>query len=52
MDIDGRKVELQIWDTAGQVNFRSITIAYSRGAHGILVVFDLPRSDTFNQVEM
>lgn len=52
LDIDGNRVKLQIWDTAGQEKFRSITKAYYRGAHGILVVFDISRRDTFNQTRM
>jgi small GTP-binding protein len=50
--IEGTPVKLQIWDTAGQEKFRSITRAYYRGAHGILVVFDISRRDTFNQTKM
>ncbi|KAH0788366.1 ras-related protein RABE1c-like [Histomonas meleagridis] len=50
--VDDKDVKLQIWDTAGQEKFRSITKAYYRGAHGILVVFDLSRRDTFNQTRM
>ena len=52
IDIDGNHVKRQIWDTAGQEKFRSITKAYYRGAHGILVVFDISRRDTFNQTRM
>jgi small GTP-binding protein len=52
IDIEGVRVKLQIWDTAGQEKFRSITKAYYRGAHGILVVFDVSRRDTFNQTRM
>jgi small GTP-binding protein len=52
IEIDNRKVKLQILDTAGAEKFRSITKAYYRGAHGILAVFDLSRRDTFNQVKM
>jgi small GTP-binding protein len=52
IEIDGVRVKLQIWDTAGQEKFRSITKAYYRGAHGILVVFDVSRRDTFNQTKM
>jgi small GTP-binding protein len=50
--IDGNPVKLQIWNTAGQEKFRSITKAYYRGAHGILVVFDVSRRDTFNQTKV
>jgi small GTP-binding protein len=52
LTIDGKSVKLQIWDTAGQEKFRSITKAYYRGAHGILVVFDISRRDTFNQTKV
>ena len=52
IDIDGQRVKLQIWDTAGQEKFRAITKAYYRGAHGILVVFDISRRETFNQTKM
>jgi small GTP-binding protein len=50
--VDNTPVKLQIWDTAGQEKFRSITKAYYRGAHGILVVFDISRRDTFNQTKV
>ena len=52
LEINGKNVKLQIWDTAGQEKFRSITKAYYRGAHGILVVFDISRRETFNQTRM
>jgi small GTP-binding protein len=52
IEIEKVKVKLQIWDTAGQEKFRSITKAYYRGAHGILVVFDVSRRDTFDQTRM
>ncbi|XP_042300680.1 ras-related protein Rab-8A-like, partial [Sceloporus undulatus] len=32
IDLDGKKIKLQIWDTAGQERFRTITTAYYRGA--------------------
>jgi Ras-related protein Rab-2A len=41
---------LQIWDTAGQESFRSITRSYYRGAAGTLLVFDVTRRDTFNNL--
>ncbi|KAM0688495.1 hypothetical protein COBT_000245 [Conglomerata obtusa] len=48
--INNELVKLQIWDTAGQERFRTITNSYYRGAHGIVVVFDLTDVDTFNSV--
>lgn len=48
VDIDGKRAKLQIYDTSGQEKFRAITKAYYRGAHGVLVVFDVSRRDTFN----
>jgi small GTP-binding protein len=50
--VRGTSVRLQIWETAGQEKFRSITKADYRGAHGILVVFDISRADTFNQTKV
>jgi small GTP-binding protein len=49
VEINDTKVKLQIWDTAGQEKFRTITKAYYRGAHGIMLVFDVTNVDTFTQ---
>jgi len=49
--IDGQPVRMQIWDTAGQERFRTITTSYFRGAHGILLAFDLTERRTFLSVE-
>eukprot|EP01117_Protostelium_nocturnum_P018097 TRINITY_DN74_c0_g1_i1.p1 TRINITY_DN74_c0_g1~~TRINITY_DN74_c0_g1_i1.p1 ORF type:complete len:211 (+),score=76.42 TRINITY_DN74_c0_g1_i1:236-868(+) len=51
LTIDGKTVKLQIWDTAGQERFRTITSSYYRGAHGIIVVYDVTDKVSFNNVK-
>eukprot|EP01138_Halocafeteria_seosinensis_P006565 gb/GECG01006711.1/.p1 GENE.gb/GECG01006711.1/~~gb/GECG01006711.1/.p1 ORF type:complete len:212 (+),score=22.95 gb/GECG01006711.1/:1-636(+) len=48
--VDDKEVKLQIWDTAGQESFRSITRSYYRGAAGALLVYDISRRETFNNL--
>merc|ERR1712214_167019 len=50
INIEGKQIKLQIWDTAGQESFRSITRSYYRGAAGALLVYDITRRDTFNHL--
>jgi Ras-related protein Rab-2A len=50
IQIEDKTVKLQIWDTAGQESFRSITRSYYRGATGALLVYDISRRDTFNHL--
>ena len=40
-------VKLQIWDTAGQESFRSITRIFYRGANVVFLTYDITREDTF-----
>ncbi|TBU29338.1 GTP-binding protein ypt1 [Dichomitus squalens] len=51
IELEGRTVKLQIWDTAGQERFRTIAAAYYRGAHGIIMVYDVTDGETFSNVK-
>ncbi|KAM7256739.1 hypothetical protein ACFE04_012480 [Oxalis oulophora] len=50
-DIEGKTVKAQIWDTAGQERYRAITSAYYRGAVGALLVYDITKRQTFENVQ-
>jgi len=50
VELDGKTCKLQIWDTAGQERFRTITSSYYRGAHGIIIVYDVTDVESFNNV--
>jgi Ras-related protein Rab-1A len=51
IEINGKSIKLQIWDTAGQERFRTITSSYYRGAHGIIVVYDVTDQASFSNVK-
>ncbi|KAL1834134.1 hypothetical protein DCAR_0104301 [Daucus carota subsp. sativus] len=51
IQVDDKVVKAQIWDTAGQERYRAITSAYYRGAVGALLVYDVTRHITFENVE-
>jgi len=50
VEIDGKRIKLQIWDTAGQERFRTITTSYFRGAQGILLVYDVTDRRSFESI--
>ena len=47
----GKNIKMQIWDTAGQERFRTITSAYYKGAHGLLLCFNIADRETFNSID-
>lgn len=49
--VDGKRIKAQIWDTAGQERYRAITSAYYRGAVGALLVYDIAKHLTYENVE-
>ena len=50
IDINNKKIKIQIWDTAGQEAFQAITRSYYKGAIGALLVYDITRKDTFSHI--
>ena len=50
LEVNGKKVKLQIWDTAGQERFKNITASYYRGGNGVLVVYDITDRDSFENL--
>ena len=50
VSIEGKTIKAQIWDTAGQERYRAITSAYYRGAVGALLVYDITKEASFENV--
>ncbi|KAL4708843.1 hypothetical protein ACJJTC_019359 [Scirpophaga incertulas] len=51
IEVDGKTIKAQIWDTAGQERYRAITSAYYRGAVGALLVYDIAKHLSYENVE-
>ena len=49
--MEGKTLKAQIWDTAGQERYRAITSAYYRGAVGALLVYDITKGESFNNLD-
>eukprot|EP00118_Oscarella_pearsei_P004536 m.19599 g.19599 ORF g.19599 m.19599 type:complete len:222 (+) comp27867_c0_seq1:47-712(+) len=49
--VDGVRVRLKVWDTAGQEKFRTITRMHFRGAQGIVLVYDITKRDSFENLQ-
>ncbi|KAI0242702.1 Ras-related protein Rab-43 [Lamellibrachia satsuma] len=50
LNLDGKRIKLQIWDTAGQERFRTITQSYYRSANGVIITYDITKKESFNNV--
>ncbi|XP_029436324.1 ras-related protein Rab-13 isoform X1 [Rhinatrema bivittatum] len=51
VEIEGKKIKLQVWDTAGQERFKTITTAYYRGAMGIILVYDITDEKSYENIQ-
>eukprot|EP01100_Stratorugosa_tubuloviscum_P002315 TRINITY_DN153_c0_g1_i4.p1 TRINITY_DN153_c0_g1~~TRINITY_DN153_c0_g1_i4.p1 ORF type:complete len:205 (-),score=19.91 TRINITY_DN153_c0_g1_i4:98-712(-) len=51
VSINNKQIMLYIWDTAGQEKFRSLTSSYYRGTHGVIFVYDVSNTDSFNHLK-
>lgn len=47
IEVNGKRVKLQIWDTAGQEQFHSVASSYYRNAHGIMLIYDITSAESF-----
>ena len=48
--IEGKIIKMQIWDTAGQESYKSVTRIFYRGAHCVFLAYDITRDETFNSL--
>mmetsp|Transcript_13228 Transcript_13228/g.23574 ORF Transcript_13228/g.23574 Transcript_13228/m.23574 type:complete len:199 (+) Transcript_13228:220-816(+) len=51
MTVEDKRIKLTIWDTAGQERFRTLTSSYYRGAHGIVLVYDVSNRRSFENLK-
>lgn len=52
IDVDGKSLKLHLWDTAGEEKHRSLTQIYFRGAHGVLLVFDITQRQSLENIRV
>mmetsp|Transcript_22217 Transcript_22217/g.30562 ORF Transcript_22217/g.30562 Transcript_22217/m.30562 type:complete len:214 (+) Transcript_22217:238-879(+) len=51
-EVDNHTIKVQLWGTGGQEKYRTVTESYYRGAHGILVVYDITDRESFENARM
>lgn len=50
MTVEGQKIDVRLWDTAGSERFQTMLPLYYRGCHGAILVYDVTRKDTFKKL--
>jgi small GTP-binding protein len=51
VEINGTRIRLQVWDTAGQDEFLSLARSYYRASAGVLLVYDITKRKSFNDIK-
>ena len=51
LEINNKKIKMQVWDTAGQERFRTIISSYFKGSHGLLLIFDITKMESFKSLD-
>jgi small GTP-binding protein len=51
VEVDGKRIKLQIWDTAGQDRFKNITQTYYKGASGIILTFSFDDKESLKNID-
>ena len=46
----GKTIKVQLWDTAGQDKYRTIAKNYFKGSHGILLLYDVTKQSSFQNI--
>eukprot|EP01119_Soliformovum_irregulare_P025317 TRINITY_DN9330_c0_g1_i1.p1 TRINITY_DN9330_c0_g1~~TRINITY_DN9330_c0_g1_i1.p1 ORF type:complete len:201 (-),score=51.32 TRINITY_DN9330_c0_g1_i1:38-640(-) len=51
MQVGDQEIRLALWDTAGQEKYRVITSSFYRGAHGVILVYDITNRESYQMLE-
>jgi len=51
IEINDKIIKVQLWDTGGQERYRAITNAYYRGSQGCILVYDITRRETYDNIK-
>ncbi|CAG7826130.1 unnamed protein product [Allacma fusca] len=50
VELDGKRIKIQLWDTAGSERFRTLTKSFYRGSHGLIIVYDITNKSSFEHI--